>query len=163
IGSAPNLGAEMLKSLAGIDIVHVPYRGGLQALIDLSSNRVDMLIGNMPDFLPQVKSGQIRAIAFAGDNASPQLPDVPLIKKWIPDYSVTNWFGMVAPANLPPEVLAGWNDALRTVLQDKEVREKMVTLSMEIMGGTPEDFHALVQSDRKRWIDIISSANITIE
>lgn len=163
IGSAPNLAAEMFCSQAGVDIVHIPYRGGAQALIDLIAGRVDILIGNMPDFLPQVKSGQIRAIAFAGERAAPALPDLPLIKQWLPDYSVTNWFGMVAPAGMPPEVLQAWNRAFQTVLADPTVRTRMIELGMEVLGGTTDQFRALITSDRARWNKIITSANITLE
>jgi len=163
IGSAPNLAAELFRSQAGIDIVHVPYRGGSQAMVDLMANRVDFLIGNMPDFLPQLRSGQIRPIAFAGDGAAPALPDVPLIRQWLPDYSVTNWFGIVAPAKLPAVVLDAWSRTLRDALADADLRARMTELGMEILGGTPQDFQAMVDRDRARWSAVIASANITLE
>ncbi len=163
IGSAPNLAAELFRSQAGVDIVHIPYKGGSQAVIDLMSGRVDMLIGNMPDFLPQLRGGQIRPIAFAGDRAAPELPDIPLIKQWLPGYSVTNWFGIVAPSGLKPDALAAWSQALQEVLADADVRARMTEQGMEILGGSPQAFQERIDRDRERWSAVIKSANITLE
>ena len=163
IGSAPNLAAELFRVQAGVDIVHIPYKGGSQAVVDLIAGRVDMLIGNMPDFLPQLRGGQIRPIAFAGERAAPELPHVPLIKQWLPSYSVTNWFGIVAPARLPPAVLQAWSQALQQVLADSDTRTRMTELGMEIMGGSPQAFQARIDQDRQRWSAVIKSANITLE
>jgi len=163
IGSAPNLAAELFRSQAGVNIVHIPYKGGSQAVVDLIAGRVDMLIGNLPDFLPQVRGGQIRPIAFAGERAAPELPGVPLIKQWLPGYSVTNWFGIVAPAGLKPDVLQAWSQALQQVLAEPDTRNRMTELGMEIMGGSPQAFLERIDQDRERWSAVIKSANITLE
>ena len=113
VGSAPHLAAELFRSQAGIEIVHVPYKGGAPAMIDVAAGRVQMMFGNLSDFLGQVKGGKLRGVAFGGDRASPALPDLPLIKQWLPNYSVSNWFSIVGPGRLPASIVAAWNAALQ--------------------------------------------------
>ncbi len=160
MGSAPHLAGELFRRQANIDIVHVPYKGGSQAMVDLMAGRVQMLIGNMPDFLSQVKSGAIRPIAFGGERAAPALPDVPLIKNWLPGYNVSNWFGIVGPAHLPESITTALSNALQAALADPSVRNRMIALGAEVVPGTPAQFQKMVDDDRRRWGEVIKAANI---
>jgi tripartite-type tricarboxylate transporter receptor subunit TctC len=162
-GSTPHLAGELFRRQANIDIVHVPYKGGSQALLDLMAGRVNILIGNMPDFLPQVKSGALRAIAFGGERAAPALPDVPLIKNWLPRYNVNNWFGIVGPAHLPESITTALSNALQAALADPSVRNRMIDLGAEVVPGTPAQLQKMIDDERSRWGEVIRAANIRVE
>ena len=163
IGSSPHLAAELFRRQAGIEIVHVPYRGGALAIIDLAAGRVQMLIGNMTDFLGQVKTGKLRGIAFGGDRAAPVLPDLPLIKQWLPNFSVSNWFGIVGPRRLPAPIVAAWNAALQKVMADPAVQARMVDNGVEILAGPVERFNAEIAAYRANWGEVIRAAGIRAE
>ena len=163
IGSAPHMAAELFRSQAGIDIVHVPYKGGAPAMVDLMAGRVQMLIANMPDLLSQVKAGKVRGVAFAGDRTAPALPDLPLIKQWLPKYSVSNWFSIVGPGRMPPNILKAWNAAIDKALAEATTRARLTDLGVEILGGSVEKFNADIATYRANWAAVIRSANIRAE
>jgi tripartite-type tricarboxylate transporter receptor subunit TctC len=160
VGSAPHLAAELFRSQAGIDILHVPYKGGAPAIIDVAAGRVQMMIGNLSDYLGQVKAGKLRGVAFAGDRASPALPDLPLIKQWLPNYSVSNWFSIVGPGHLPANITAAWNAALQKGLADPAVQSRLSELGAEVLVGSTERFHAEIAAYRANWAGVIRSAGI---
>jgi tripartite-type tricarboxylate transporter receptor subunit TctC len=163
VGSSPHMAAELFRTQAGIDIVHVPYKGGAAAMVDLIAGRIQMMIGNMPDFLSQVKAGKLRGIAFGGERASPALPDLPLIKQWLPKYSVTNWFGIVGPGRMPPHVLTALNGAIQKALADPAAQARMLEHGVEILGGPADKFNAEIAAYRANWAVVIKSANIKAE
>ncbi|WP_439552107.1 Bug family tripartite tricarboxylate transporter substrate binding protein [Falsiroseomonas sp.] len=160
VGSSPHLAAELFARQAGIECTHVPYRGGAPAITDLVAGRIGFMIGNMPEFLGQIRSGGLRGIAFGGSGAAPALPDLPLIKQWLPRYDVSNWFGFCGPGRMPAEILAAWNGALQAALADPSTRGKMVEAGMEIMGGPVASFTNLIAADRQRWGGVIQAAGI---
>ena len=161
VGSSPHLAAELLSRMAGVEFTHVPYRGGAPAMTDLIAGRVQFIIGNMPEFLEQIRAGALRAIAFGGANASPELPGLPLIKQWLPDYDVSNWFGFCGPGKLPAKILAAWNAALQAALADQQTRGRMVAAGMEILGGSVATFNDRIALDRRRWREVIRAAGIS--
>ena len=163
IGSSPHLAAELFRSQAGIEIVHVPYRGGAPAIVDLVAGRVQMMIGNMTDFLGQVKGGKLRGIAFGGDRASPALPDLPLIKQWLPNYSVSNWFGIVGPGRLAPHITAAWNAALQKAVAEPATQARLIDHGAEILAGSLERFNAEIAAYRANWGSVIRAAGIRAE
>lgn len=162
IGSAPHLAGELFRKQANIDIRHVPYRGGAQALVDLVAGRVDMIIGNMPDFLGQLKSGALRGIAFAGEHAAPALPNLPLIKQWLPNYNISNWFGIVGPGRLPPDITRAWNTALQDIMRDPTTQKRMTENGLEVLSGPTDSFIAQIAKDRERWGEVIKAAGIHV-
>ncbi|MES3003689.1 MAG: tripartite tricarboxylate transporter substrate binding protein [Pseudomonadota bacterium] len=162
-GSIGHLAGELFRRQAGIDIVHVPYKGGSQAMVDLQAGRVHMLLGNMSDYLGQVKGGQLRGIAFGGERASPQLPDLPLISKTLPDFNMSNWFGIIAPAHLPEPIMTSLSRAIQTALADPAVVKRLADLGAEPMSMTQPQFLKLIEADRKRWGDVIRAGNIKAE
>jgi len=163
VGSSPHMAAELFRSQAGIDIVHVPYKGGAPAIVDLIAGRIQMMIANLPDLLGQVRGGKLRGVAFGGDKASPALPDLPLIKQWLPKYSVTNWFSLVGPGRLPPNLVAAWNASINKALADPAVQARLLEHGVEVIGGSVDRFNAEIAAYRANWAAVIKSANIKAE
>ncbi|MGE0310092.1 MAG: Bug family tripartite tricarboxylate transporter substrate binding protein [Lautropia sp.] len=162
IGSFPHLAGELLGRKAGIEMVHVPYKGGAQAIVDVQAGRVHMLLGNMPDFLGQVKAGKLRGLAFAGDRVSPALPDLPLISRWLPDFNLSNWFGIVGPARMPEPVVATLSGAIRSVLEEPAIGKRLGELGAVPLPSTPDRFVGRIDADRRQWGDVIKAANIRV-
>jgi tripartite-type tricarboxylate transporter receptor subunit TctC len=161
VGSSPHLAAELLARMAGVEFTHVPYRGGAPAMTDLVAGRVLFMIGNMPEFLGQIRSGALRAIAFGGSRAAPELPAVPLIRQWLPQYDVSNWFGFCGPGGMPPAIQTAWNAALLEGLRNPEIRKRMEDSGMEILGGSVAEFEARIARDRQAWGEVIRAAGIS--
>lgn len=159
-GSSPHLAAELFGRMAGVQFTHVPYRGGAPAMTDLVAGRVQFMLGNMPEFLGQIRAGGLRAIAFGGGSAAPALPDLPLIRQWLPEYDVSNWFGFCGPAGMPAEILAAWSTGLRAAVAEPGTRGRMVEAGMEILGGTVAEFEGRIARDRQRWSEVIRAADI---
>jgi tripartite-type tricarboxylate transporter receptor subunit TctC len=159
-GTSQHLSGELFKTLAGIDMLHVPYRGGAPALIDIAAGRTDMMFGNMPEFLGQIRGNAVRAIAFGAPSVSPLFPDLPLISRDLPGFTIRNWFGVAGAPRLPPAVLAKWNAALRQVAANTEFQRRMAENGMEIIVGSPEEFRATIEADRKTWGEVIRAAAI---
>lgn len=162
-GSIGHLAGELFRRQAGVDMVHVPYKGGSQAMIDLQAGRVHLLLGNMSDYLQQVKAGSLRGIAFGGERGSPQLPGLPLISRTLPDFSMNNWFALVGPAGLPENVTASISRAMQMALADPAVMQRLTDLGAEPLPNTQPQFVRLIDSERKRWGDVIRTANIKVE
>lgn len=162
-GSSQHLAAEMFKAMAGVDLLHVPYRGGAQAVIDLTAGRVDVMFGNLPEFLGQIRGGGLRAMAYGGASTSPLLPDLPLIARDVPGFLVTNWFGICGPKGMSAETVASWTALLRRLAADSEFQRRVAENGMEILFGTPEEFRATIAADKARWGQVIRSAGIRAE
>jgi tripartite-type tricarboxylate transporter receptor subunit TctC len=159
-GTSQHLSGELFKQLAGVDLLHVPYRGGAPAIIDIVAGRTDMMFGNMPEFLGQIRGGGLRPVAFGAPRASPLFPELPLVKDTVPGFEIRNWFGVAGPGNLPADVLATWNAALRKVAEQKSFQDRMAENGMEIIVGSPEEFRATIAADRARWAEVIRKAGI---
>jgi tripartite-type tricarboxylate transporter receptor subunit TctC len=162
-GSAPHLAAELFNSLADTKMVHIPYRGGGPALIDLMAGRIQLMIGNLPDFLGAAKDGKLKVIGAAGASAGADFPNVPAIGASLPGYSVQNWFGFAGPKGQPDHITKAWSDAIVKVLNDPATRSKLQTLALEPLSGTTAELKTLTDNDFKRWGDVIKKANIRIE
>ncbi len=159
-GTSQHLSGELFKKLAGIDMLHVPYRGGAPAIVDIAAGRTDMMFGNMPEFLGQIRGGSLRAMAFGAPRQSPLFPDLPLISQTLPDFVVRNWFGIAGPGNMPAPIVARWNDALRRAAATPEFQRRMTENGMEIIVGSPAEFAETIRADRVRWSGVIAEAGI---
>lgn len=159
-GTSQHLSGELFKRLAGVDMLHVPYRGGAPAIIDIVGGRTNMMFGNMPEFLGQIRGGGLRPIAFGAAKQSPLFPDLPLVSATLPDFKIGNWFGIVGPAGMSPEWVGFWNRAIGNVARQPKFRQLMIDNGMEILAGTPEEFKATIASDRKKWSEVIQGAGI---
>ncbi len=163
IGSPGHIAGELFKLKTGIDIVHVPYKGGGPAVSDTIGGQVQMLFVSMPAAWQHVKSGRLKAIAVASDKRSVTAPDVPTIAEQGIDCVVNSWYGALVPAKTPPAIVAKLNAAMVKVLQSPDVREKLFAQGAEAASSSPAEFEQLIKDELKKWEYVIREANITSE
>jgi len=163
-GTTAHLGCEMLKSSAHIDIVPVPYKGTVPAVIDVIGGQAQLMFAVMQGGLPHVQAGKLRALAVTGAKRSPALPDVPTIAEaGVPGADFISWNGVHVPARTPRATIAKLNAELDRLLKLPELRERMQTLGLEPAGGTPEAFAAFVKADIARWAKVIKESGVRVE
>jgi tripartite-type tricarboxylate transporter receptor subunit TctC len=163
-GSLPHLAGELLKLTAKIDIVHVPYRGAAPAVNDLLGQQVQMVFLDLPILLPQIKAGGMRAIALGAPARAPTAMEVPTTTEvGLPDVQAENWYGMVAPAGTPAPIVERLNQIATEAMRDPAVKEKLATQGAELIGDSPEHFHAFLESELVRWAKVIKDAGVAVE
>ena len=164
VGATPFLAAELLKSMAGFDAVHVPYKGGAPALADLVAGQLSFMIENVPGTLPLVKDGKLRALAITGRNRSPLVPELPtMIEAGVPNYEMIGWNGVFVPKGTPPDILAKLHEALASVLHSPAVKEQLAGLGADAVGDSQAEFAAFVKAESTRWGRIIQEKGIMPE
>ena len=160
-GSLPQLAGELFKLTAKINIVHVPYRGAAPAVNDLLSGQVQMVFLDLPVLLPQVKAGKLRPIAVGAPQRVPSAPDVPTTAEvGMPSLLAENWYGMIAPAKTPPQIVAALNKAAVEAMKDPAVVSKLSSQGANLVGDTPDEFRAFIASETKKWADVIKQAGV---
>jgi tripartite-type tricarboxylate transporter receptor subunit TctC len=160
-GSLPHLAGELFKLTAKIDIVHVPYRGAAPAVNDLLAQQVQMVFLDLPVLLPQIKAGKLKPIAVGAPQRVPSAPDVPTTAEaGMPNLLTENWYGMVAPAKTPPNVVAALNKAAVEAMKDPTVVEKLASQGAILGGDSPEHFRAFIDSETKKWAKVINDAGV---
>jgi tripartite-type tricarboxylate transporter receptor subunit TctC len=160
-GTTAHFAGEMLKSMAGIYVVHIPYRGQGPALTDLIAGNVDLMFGNLPDFLPYIKSGKIKAIGTTYLTRAPLAPEIPTIaEQGFPSFETDSWYGIVAPSNMTKDAVDRMNQAINKALQDPAVKKNFGDRGIEIIGGTPAKFQEHIQSEIQKYERIVKSANM---
>jgi tripartite-type tricarboxylate transporter receptor subunit TctC len=163
-GSMPHLAGELFKLSAGIDIVHVPYRGAAPAVNDLLGQQVQMVFLDLPVLLPHVQSGKVRPIALGGRTRVPILKDVPTTADaGMPQVEAENWYGMVAPAATPPAVVARLHKAAVEAMRSPEVQDKLAAQGAILVGDTPEEFAAYIRAEIDKWGRVVKSAGVKAE
>ncbi len=156
VGSMNYLAGELFKANYGLDIVHVPYQSGGQAIAAILGGQTQMVITTIPPVLQHVKGGKVKALAVSGDQRQTALPDVPTFKEaGFGDFDVSLWQGVLVPAGTPPEVVARLNAAINQVLAMPDVRAKIAELGADPAGGTPEQFAAFIKGETDRWAKLI--------
>lgn len=164
IGTTPFLATELFKSLAGIDVVHVPYKGGAPALADLVAGQLSFMIENVPGTLPFVKDGKLRALAITSRQRLALVPEVPtMIEAGVPGYEMIGWNGIFLPKGTPAEIVARLSADLMKVLGSAGMKEQLGKLGAEPVGSTPQQFGAFVQAESQRWGKIIKDLGIKPE
>ena len=164
VGTPPHLAGEMFKSMARVNLVHVPYKSSAGAVIDHIAGQVQVSFQYGPVSLPHVKSGKLRALAVTSTARSRYVPELPtLIEAGIAGYEVTGWNGIHVPLRTPTEIVNKLNTDLRLALQAPEVQERLTQAGLEIHGTTRADFEAFVNKDRARWAKVVKDAGITPE
>ena len=159
-GTSQHLAGELFKKLAGVNLLHVPYRGGAPAIQDMVAGNCDVMFGNMPEFLGQISGGGLIPIAFGSPHASPLFAKLPLISQTLPGFEVMNWFGVFGPRGLPADLLTAWNTALRTAVLKPDVQKRFIENGLDTVIGSPDDLKATIASDRKKWGDVILSTGM---
>jgi tripartite-type tricarboxylate transporter receptor subunit TctC len=164
IGTPPHLIAELLKLKTGIDLLHVPYKGGGQSIHAVASGEVQMVFENPSITLPLVRAGTVRALASTGETRSAETTDIPtMIEAGIPDFVSLSFTGLVAPAGTPAEIVARLNAAANDSLASPEVHTALTRLAVEPRPGTPADFAAFVAHETEKWRAVVQAARIRIE
>ena len=163
-GSSPHLAGELLKMMAGIEMVHVPYKGGGPAVVDLIGGQVQLMFNTTLQSLPFIKSGKLKALAVGSATRSPAAPDVPTIaESGVPGYDFTNWFGILTPAATPRRVIIKLQGEIARHLTGPELRKRLAAEGAEVVGSSPEDFGRTMRADIEKYAKIIKAANVRID
>jgi tripartite-type tricarboxylate transporter receptor subunit TctC len=161
LGSSNQMAGELFKLMAGVNIVHVPYKGNSPALTDTIGGQVDMIFSGVPSLLPHIQSGRVRAIAIGSLKRFPALPEVPTIdESGLKGYEATTWFGLMAPAKVPKEIVARLNAEVGKILASADVRDRFITEGIEPIGGTSEQFGAFIRDEITKYAKVVKAANL---
>jgi tripartite-type tricarboxylate transporter receptor subunit TctC len=160
-GSTPNVNGELFKLKAGVDLVHVPYRGN--PVPDLLAGQVQVMFGTLPSVISYIKAGTLRALAVTSAERSAALPDVPALAEFLPGFDTYLWHGIVAPRNTPNDIIKNLNKETNAVLAEPRMKTRFDELGGSAIGGTPEDFGILIASEIDKWGEVIRTANIKPE
>jgi tripartite-type tricarboxylate transporter receptor subunit TctC len=164
IGSTPFLAAELFKSITGIDVVHVPYKGGGPAIAELVGGQLTFMIENVPGTMPFVKDGKLRSLAVTSLQRSPLAPDVPtMIEAGVPGYEMSAWNAVFAPRGTPPAIVAKLQTEIARVLMAPDTKEQLAGLGAEPVGNTPDELAAFLKTDKARWGKVIQDRGIKPE
>ncbi|MBC7778932.1 MAG: tripartite tricarboxylate transporter substrate binding protein [Proteobacteria bacterium] len=163
-GTSVHLSGEMFKVMAGVDLVHVPYKGSAPAMQDLIGGHTQLVFDNLPFVLPFIKSGKVRPLAVTTTQRNPQLPDVPtMIEAGVPGYEVNSWFGLVAPANLPQPLLERWYAESVKALAHPDTRQRFGELGATIIGQSPAEFGAFIRTEIAKWAKIVKASGARVD
>jgi len=163
-GGSPHLAGELLKLRAGIDLIHVPYKGAAPALVDVVSGVVSMGFKTALSAIPHMQSGKLKPLAVAATRRLAQIPNVPtMAEAGLPDFEVSSWNGVLAPARTPPEVIARLNQELVRILATQDVKDRFAAQAAEPVGSTPEQFRAYIRSEIDKWAQVVRASGAKID
>jgi len=163
-GTAGHLAGELFKSMARVDMVHVPYKGNVPAITDLIAGQTSLLFATMPTVLPQVQAGRLRALAVTSSARSPAAPELPTIAEAaLPGYSITNWIGLFAPSGTPRDVVGKLNGETVRIMQAPEIQKRLTLEGAKFTPGTPDEFTAFVKSEIAKWAKVVKEAGIRVD
>src|SRR6202140_364411 len=162
-GTSVHLSGELFMAMSGAKMVHVPYRGAAPAITDMLSNRVQVIFDNMPSIIGHITPGGLRALAVTTATRSPQLPDVPTVAETVPGYEASALFGMGAPRNTPPEIIAKLNQEINAVLAEPEIKKRLTELGGEPLISTPEAFGAMIAAETEKWGKVVTSSGLRVD
>ena len=164
VGSSNHLSGELLKSMAKIDMLHIPYKSATGAQTDLMGGRITMMFDNMTTAVPQVKAGKLRALAVTGEQRNPALPGVPtMVESGLPGFVVTPWWGVFAPAGTPRPIIEKLHRDIVGVLNLKEVRDFFAAQGTDVIANTPEEFARYVRGEAARWGEVVRASGATAD
>lgn len=163
-GSTNQIGAEYFAAEAGgLKLLHVPYRGGAPAIADVAAGQIDMFFANVSEIVGQIKGGQVRALGLAATRPNPMVPDLPLMTADIPSLDISNWFGLVGPAGLPPDIVQGLSKLFREAIADPATQPLLAARGLEAISQDGPAFKAMIEKDRARWAKVVKQGNIRAE
>lgn len=164
LGGSPHMSGELFKMMAKVNIVHVPYKGGGPMLTDLIGGHIQMAFDNLPSSMGHIRSGEVRAIAVTTTERVPSVPDVPTMREsGLPDYEVAAWFGMLAPAGTPPEIVNRLQKTISEILQSPEGVKRLADLGAEPVGNTPAEFSKVIAYEVTRWREVVEATGVKVE
>lgn len=158
VASVGHLTGELLNDMAGIDMLHVPYKGSGQAISDLVGGHIKVMISGMASTLPHVRSGKLNGIVTTGLKRTPATPDIPTIAETYPGFESSSWFGVLAPAGTAKPIITRLNSDIHKSLQDAAVAKRLAAVGFEITYGTPEQFSAYIKSEIKKWAKVVKAS-----
>ena len=162
-GSPLHVAGELFKMMAGVDMVHVPYRGEALALPDLISGQVQVMFGVMPASLGYIRAGKLRALAVTTARRAEILPDVPTVSEFLPGYEARGWYGVVVPKATPVEIVEKLNSEINAALADPNMKKRLTELGVAVFAGSPADFGKFIADETEKWGKVIRAANIRPE
>ncbi|MEI7564431.1 MAG: Bug family tripartite tricarboxylate transporter substrate binding protein [Polynucleobacter sp.] len=164
-GTSIHMAGELFKSMTKTYMVHLPYRGSPPAITDLMAGNVDIMFDNLPSAINYIKAGRLKALAVTSAKRSPAFPDLPTIAEAakLPGYEATSWFGIVAPANLPPEILKQTSATLMKAINSPSVREKYLAMGAEPVGNTPAQFATFIKNEIAKWTKVVKDSGAKVD
>jgi tripartite-type tricarboxylate transporter receptor subunit TctC len=163
-GGAPHLAMELFKRRAGVDLQHVPYKGSGPSFNDLIGGRVMLTMDSLVQSLPHIRAGRLKALAVLGPRRTALLPEVPTIaESGLPGYALTNWFGLLAPAATPKQVLVQLSGDVLKILKQEDLQKKIADLGADVVGNSAEEFRAAMRAESAQWAEVIKAAGIRVE
>jgi tripartite-type tricarboxylate transporter receptor subunit TctC len=162
-GTTGHLAGELFKSMAGIEIVHVPYKGSTPALTDLLGGQVQMMFIELSTVMSQINAGRLRALAVGSKSRNPFLPDVPAVSEVLPGFQASTWFGMVAPPGTPAEIVGKLSSAVSETIHEPDVVKRFVAMSADVVGDTPSEMEIFLHQERERWGKVIRTSGAKAE
>jgi tripartite-type tricarboxylate transporter receptor subunit TctC len=163
IGGPSHVAGELFKMMAGVDLVHVPYRGVAPALTDLIGGQVQVIFSTMTGSIEYIRTGKLRALAVTTAMRAEALPDIPTVGEFVPGYEASSWYGLGAPKNTPAEIVAKLNKEINAGLADPKLRARLADLGGTVLAGSPADFSKLIAEEIDKWAKVIKSAGIKPE
>ena len=162
-GTASHLAGELFKTMAKVDMLHIPYKGNVPAITDLLAGQTSLLFATMPTVLPHAKAGKLRAIATLGSERSAATPELPTIGETLKGFEVNNWIGLFAPAGTPPEIVRRWNGEVMRVMQSPDIQARLPVDGARFTANTPEQFAAFVKSEIAKWAPVVKASGARVD
>jgi tripartite-type tricarboxylate transporter receptor subunit TctC len=162
-GSVGHVAGELFKLMTGTNLVHVPYRGAAPAVTDLLGGQIQVTFTDMPDSIPYIRAGKLRALAVPTATRSEVLPDVPTVGDFVPGFEASQWWGLGAPRNSPPEIIAKLNAETNIALADPKMRARFADLSATVLPGSPADFGKLIAEETEKWAKVVKFSGAKVD
>jgi tripartite-type tricarboxylate transporter receptor subunit TctC len=163
VGSSLHVSGELFKMMAGVELVHVPYRGSVAALTDILAGQVQVIFDNMPASIEHIRAGRVRALAVTTAMRSEAFPDLPTVAEFVPGYEASPWWGLGAPKNTAPDVVNTLNKEVNAALADATIKARLADIGATVFSGSPADFGRHIADETEKWGKVIRTANIKPE
>ena len=163
MGTASHLAGELFKTMAKVDMTHVPYKGNVPAITDLLAGQTSLLFGTMPTVLPHAKAGKLRALATIGSVRSAAAPDLPTVAETLPGFEVNNWVGLLAPAATPNDIVRKWNAEVNKIMTGADIKQRLPTEGARYAPNTPEEFGAFIKSEIAKWAPVVKASGARVD
>ncbi|MBI4191526.1 MAG: tripartite tricarboxylate transporter substrate binding protein, partial [Betaproteobacteria bacterium] len=163
-GTSSHIAGKLFKTMAGIDVLHIPYKAVMQGVLDLVAGRMTLMINVLPEMIPFLSSGKLRGIAVTGLKRSHVMPQLPTMdESGLPGYTITSWQGVLAPARTPEEIIARLNGEIAKLLRVPEMRNRMDELGFDIIGSTPEEFAQHLRTETEKWAKVVKASGSRVD
>ena len=162
-GTASHLAGELFKTMAKVELLHIPYKGNVPAITDLLAGQTSLIFATMPTVLPHAKAGKLRAIATLGSERSAATPELPTIGETLKGFEVNNWIGLFAPAGTPPEIVRRWNAEVMRIMRSPDIQARLPVDGARFTPNTPEQFSAFVKSEIAKWAPVVRASGARVE